>query len=82
MQRIRRAGIFRRVYYVDDFDYLVVDPYLRTDLRVAWHPTDNVEISVIAQDAFDSAGREHYEPVLGHSSDTEPVVYGRVTWAF
>jgi iron complex outermembrane recepter protein len=56
--------------------------YIRLDARVAWHPSDNLELSVAAQNLLDPDHPEHYEGTFGTSAYIERSIYGKLTWRF
>ncbi len=69
---------------VDELPGLDVPAYATADLRVAWRPVRNLELSVIGRDLF---GRHvefpanDYFKAIGRVL-TEPSVFGRVKWEF
>jgi iron complex outermembrane receptor protein len=69
--------------YVDSLPSLNVDSYLALDLRLGWHPTENVELSIVAQNLFDHQHRE-FGPttVATGSTEVESSIYGKVTIRF
>lgn len=61
-----------------------VDSYCELDLRLGWHPTKQLEISLVGQNLLNP---DHLEHVARNFINTEPVevqrgVYGKVTWRF
>ncbi len=64
--------------YVDPLA-LGVDSYFVGDIRLAWHPTCNLELSLVGQDLYE--GRHHAPPPAG-ATEVEPGVYGMVTWDY
>ena len=59
-----------------------VEKYFVGDVRLAWRPRKNLELSVVGQDLFD--GR-HYEIRLlesGQPNRGKPGVYGMVSWRY
>lgn len=75
------------VYYVDELEESGVDAYTRFDIRVGWMPRPDVEVSLTAQNLFDS---EHYEYIPSTSnyaggvgsSEVERSFNAKVTWSF
>ncbi|MBN1911392.1 MAG: TonB-dependent receptor [Pirellulales bacterium] len=67
--------------YVDNISGVQVPRYLTMDLRLAWHPSKNLEMAVAAQNLFD---RHHYEYAnevfnLG-ATQVRRAVFGQLTW--
>ena len=60
-----------------------VDGYLTGDLRLGWHPSSNVELSINGQNLFQSHHLE-FTPELINTISTEVPrgVYGKLRWAF
>jgi len=58
-----------------------VPSYWEMDLRLGWHPTDRVEVSIIGQNLL----HDHH-PEYGFPSPTRPEiersVYGKIVWRF
>lgn len=56
--------------------------YLEGDLRVAWRPIEDLELSLVGQNLFDSSHPE-FAPGLGGALVEVPrSVYGRLSWSF
>jgi len=67
--------------YVDSLA-VGVKEYFAGDIRLAWRPTRNLELSVVGQNLY--AGN-HYESVLysaANPTEIEPGVYGMVSWRY
>jgi iron complex outermembrane receptor protein len=76
------AGPLSFDYVVRHISQLVAGPvpaYTASDARIAWRPHPRVELSLVAQDLFDS---HHLEWFTGNgvNVEIERSVYGRVTW--
>ena len=69
--------------YVDDLPALNISSYLELDVRLAWRPTRNLELSVVGQNLLDSQHRE-FSPsfIATQQAEIERGVYGKVTWRF
>lgn len=73
------------LFYVSSLNALGVPDYTRVDVRLAWKPRPDLEISLIGQNLFDN---QHPEFTLSGaaagspSSEVPRSVYGQVTWAF
>ena len=71
------------LYYVDRLPSIGTPAYTRVDARLAWHPTESLELSVVGQNLLDE---RHFE-FIGATDQTQPSqalrsVYGKVTWRF
>ena len=72
------------LYYVDRLPSINTPAYTRVDARLAWHPTESIELSVVGQNLLDE---RHFEftnaaDQLYLSSQVKRSVYGKVTWRF
>jgi iron complex outermembrane receptor protein len=67
--------------FVDELPNPIVPAYLELDLRLAWHPQQNLELALIGRNLLD---KQH--PELGPDSpqreEVERSVFGKVTWRF
>lgn len=73
------------IYYSDNtrFTDLSIASHIRLDIRLAWHPFRNLEISAIAQDILDKQHPEHGS-FLGFTNpvEAEQSYYGTIRWTF
>jgi iron complex outermembrane receptor protein len=72
------------VRYVDPIAIEAVARYLEMDMRVCWHITDNVSLSLVGQNLLDS---HHYEYgpsflMTTQSTEVERSIYVKSTWQF
>lgn len=78
--RVSLDSIFR---YVDALPGFGVPSYVELDLRLAWKPTDDLELSLVGQNLLQNRHRE-----FGSSLYELPAIevprsfYGKVTWQF
>ncbi|MEO5804297.1 MAG: TonB-dependent receptor [Verrucomicrobiota bacterium] len=76
-------GQFR---WVDELNFVSngqrdhVPSYFSLDLRLGWHPTENLEFSIVGQNLLDSQHPEFGPTRTRH--EIERSVYGKVTWRF
>lgn len=71
------------IRYVDVLPALNVKSYMTMDLRLAWRPRPNVEISVTGQSLFDDRHLEFAPTTIAtQKAEVERAVYGKVTWSF
>jgi iron complex outermembrane recepter protein len=71
------------VRYVDSLPALGIDSYLVMDLRLAWQPLKNLELTIIGRDLLDSRHPE-FAPsnVAIVRTEVEQSVFGKITWRF
>jgi len=67
--------------YVDSLPTLNIPSYLVMDVRLAWLPTETLEMAVVGCHLLDSAHPE-FSNRSSYSSEVEPEVYGMVTWRY
>jgi len=66
--------------YVDTLPEPNVPSYFTFDLRVAWRPRKNLELSIVGQNLW-----ENRHPEFGPAATRQEIprsVYGRITWWF
>ena len=69
--------------YVERLRRIDIPGYVELDLRVGWHPTQNVEVSITGQNLLDSHHPEFEDFFIStHPTETERGVYGAVKWMF
>jgi iron complex outermembrane receptor protein len=59
-----------------------IDGYTRLDLRLAWKPLDNLEVSLVGQNLLDDVHQEFSGFAYQNSSQIPRSVYGNITWKF
>jgi iron complex outermembrane receptor protein len=69
--------------YVDELPDLSIEDYVRLDLRLGWHASQNVELSVTGQNLLEP----NHQEFLGFAGGIQPAlvprsVYGKVTLRF
>jgi iron complex outermembrane recepter protein len=69
-------------YYVDSLSHQHVPAYVRLDLRLGWHPTRNLDLSIGLQNLIEERHYEFGTSTGAQSTQIERSVYGRVTWRF
>ena len=69
--------------YVDELSTLGVDDYFTADARVAWQIRENMKLSILGQNLFDSE-RAEFAPTFVNTlaTETELSVFGKFTWTF
>ena len=71
------------VRYVDSLPAWNIPSYVALDLRVAWWPTKNLEISIVGRDLLDNRHPESAPSnVATVTTEVERSVFGKITWRF
>jgi len=70
------------LYYVDSLPSLDVPSYVQVDTRLAWHPTEALEVSLELQNLLDDRHQEFGSSFLVSPTEIERGVYGKITWRF
>ncbi|TAJ19340.1 MAG: TonB-dependent receptor, partial [Planctomycetota bacterium] len=63
------------VYWVSPLDYFGQPEYVRVDLRLGWHATENVDVSFGVQNGTERHHTESGGPILSYGAEIEPNVY-------
>ncbi len=85
MQDIDLDIIFR---YVDRnrargfFGTAVIDGYVSMDLRLAWRPANDIEISLVGQNLLAAQHLEYRQENFTQQTEIERGMYGKITWNF
>jgi iron complex outermembrane receptor protein len=71
------------VRYVDQLPARLIDSYVVLDIRLAWRPIKNLELSIVGQNLLDDRHPE-FNPsfIPGPATEVQHSVYGKVTWRF
>jgi iron complex outermembrane receptor protein len=67
--------------YVDNLAYLGVPSYLVMDVRLAWLPSDNLELAVVGRNLLDEKHQE-FDTRGIYVSEVQEGVYGTLTWRY
>ena len=78
------------VRYTDDLPSLEVESYFSFDVRLGWHPIENLEVFVVGQSLFDDHHTEFATPAglalptkgVTLPTEVERGVYGAIRWRF
>jgi iron complex outermembrane receptor protein len=76
------------IYYVDHLLYafgpsrLRVPSYIRPDLRLGWHPSERLELSVTVQDLLDDHHAEFGAFISPEPIEVQRAIFGQVRWRF
>jgi iron complex outermembrane receptor protein len=70
--------------YVDDIKSYNIDSYFSLDLRLGWHLSDTLELSIVGQNLLDNHHSEYGESTLLNTEITEIErgVYSKLSWKF
>jgi iron complex outermembrane receptor protein len=69
--------------YVDDLDGIGIASYIEMDARIAWRPTEDLELALVGRNLFDNEHQEFAPTFVSHvPSAVEREVYGKITWRF
>lgn len=76
--------------YVDDVSAVYlgsggwydIDEYMAMDIRLAWRPNDNLELSLIGQNLLDSSHVEFVQENFTRPTEVERGFYGKVAYRF
>jgi len=69
--------------YVDPLPSLGVDDYVTADLRLGWHPSENLEVSIAGRNLLDSEHTEFASTFVDTvPTEVERGIYGEISWRF
>ncbi|MRR07707.1 MAG: TonB-dependent receptor, partial [Deltaproteobacteria bacterium] len=69
--------------YVDRLPEFDVEHYVTFDVRLAWKPTRNLEISLVGKNLADNQHPEFKSTIIDTlPTDVERSYYGKITWRF
>ena len=69
--------------YVDSVPDLKAPSYTTLDLRLAWKPFENLEISIVGQNLLDSKRPEFSSEILStNTTEVQRGFYSKFTWKF
>jgi iron complex outermembrane receptor protein len=77
-----RVEFDQSLYYADNLPTQDVPNYIRLDLRLGWHPTERVELSLSGQNLLDSQHPEFVDYGGNSPTEIERSAYGKITWEF
>ena len=61
---------------------LVIDPYTRLTIRLAWKPSKNIELSLVGQNLLDSKHLEFTGEAYARPTEVERSIYAQMRWSF
>lgn len=70
------------LYYVDNVPAYDISSYVRFDVRLGWHVTKNLELSVVGQDLFDKRHPEFGAEAGQVPTETERGLYIKLKYRF
>ncbi len=69
--------------YVDSLDGIDIDGYTEMDARIAWRPTEDLELALIGRNLLDSEHEEFASTLFNNvPTAVEREIYGKITWRF
>ena len=69
--------------YSDSIPAFRVDSYTELDLRLGWHPTENLEVSIVGQNLLESKHIEYVSDFIAQDvTEVERGVYGKIRYDF
>ena len=71
-----------KVYNADTFSEVTIDSYITLDARLAWQPSNNVELSIVGQNLFDDKHLEYVQESFTPATEIKQSFYGKITWRF
>jgi iron complex outermembrane receptor protein len=67
------------LYYVDNLSSRHIPAYTRFDSRLAWRPTESLELSIIGQNLFDDQHPEFTGALFSSAVEVGRSIFGKVT---
>jgi iron complex outermembrane receptor protein len=64
------------------FGSTVIDDYVSMDIRLAWRPVNNIELSLVGQNLLAKQHLEYQQEILTAPTEIDRGVYGKLTWQF
>ena len=68
--------------YVDNLPNQNIDSYTEMDLRLAWMPVKNFELSVVGQNLLNSQHAEFVDNIFSMPMEVQRSVYGKFSWSY
>lgn len=69
--------------YVDSIGFKGVDSYITADVRLGWHLTEKLEVSITGQNLLEPSHPEYGpEQIVTLQTEAERSVYGKLLWHF
>ena len=69
--------------YVDRLPAFDISSYVTIDARLAWMPTDGLEVALVGQNLIDDQHPEFEPEFLGTvATEVQRSVYAKITWQF
>lgn len=70
------------IRYVDNLPNKNIDSYTEMDIRLAWMPVKNLELSVVGQNLLDSQHAEFTDNLFSIPMEVQRGVYGKFSWSY
>lgn len=79
----KKTDLDLTIYRYSALKPVAIDGYWRTDLRIAWRPINNLELSLVGQKLFYGNTKETTRPLYGTQNATfGNQIYGNIKWKF
>ncbi len=76
----RQVSLDADLRYVDNVQ--AVAAYVTADVRLAWRPTANLDLSIVGQNLFDARHAEQASQLGAPTIEVPRGFYGKITWHF
>jgi iron complex outermembrane receptor protein len=77
------SGVDCALRYADRLPHQMIPSYLVADVRLAWKPRRNLEISIVGQNLLDNQHPEFASSAINtQPTEVEHSVYAKLTWRF
>ena len=70
------------LYYVDNLSFQNTKNYFRFDVRLGWHPVEDIHLSICGQNLLDNQHQEFGQSNGANFTEVERSIYGKITWCF
>ncbi len=77
--------LFRYVdsnFAINTFQNTVINDYLSMDIRLAWQPINEIELSLVGQNLLASHHLEYRQELFTKPTEIDRGIYGKLSWRF
>jgi iron complex outermembrane receptor protein len=64
------------------FGSTVINDYVSMDIRLAWNPINNLELSLVGQNLLAKQHLEYRQEAITTPTEIDRGMYGKVVWQF
>ncbi|MBC8207866.1 MAG: TonB-dependent receptor [Desulfobulbaceae bacterium] len=79
---LRYVDKTRSLFTTNEDGYYEIDEYLACDIRLAWRPTEKLELSLVGQNLLDGGHLEFVQEKFTFPTELPRGVYGKVSYKF